>query len=804
MKRMGMAYSALAGLTLAMMAVAASAQTGGGTGAGAGVAAPVVPVYHPRTQPTEPATANPSETQKLEDQYAQQSATSQVAITAPTEFQQIVASTTGKPLPVFGANLFGAPPSTFSPVENIPVTPDYVIGPGDELRVQLWGQANQSNTYTVDRTGMIYPLAVGPIHVAGVQFAQLQDFLKAQFSRVYRNFDLNVNLGQMRSIQIFVVGQAQQPGRYTLSALSTLLNALFASGGPLPQGSLRDIQVKRGGKTVVHFDLYDLLLQGDKSHDVRLEPGDVIYIPAVGPQVAVLGSVNTPSIYELRGETSFEQLIALAGGRTSLAAGTSVRVERIADHKERSVVDVDLASGNVPPVENGDIVTVSPIMDRFRNAVTLRGNVANPGRYGWFKGMRVSDLIPDREALLTRNYYEKTNDLGQSNSDYRGAPQPGALSVAGETAAGAAPAASSAATAQGSANPAAQAAVAGTATAGGAGAAGEALTAHKGPFAPSTDVILQAPDIDWSYAVVERKSATDLSTSLITFNLGKAVLDKDASQNLELEAGDVVTVFSQADVHVPNAQQTRFVRLEGEFAGAGVYSVQPGETLRHLVERAGGFTPDAYLYASVFTRQSVQRLEKQRLDEFAGKMEAQVNTNASAAISGAVTDSDVTAVQNGTKNAQAVVEKLRRMEPSGRVVLELKPNSKGVASLPDIELEDGDRFIVPKVPSSVDVEGQVYNANAFVWEPGKRAKRYLEMAGGPDRSADRRRTYVLRADGSVESSQYRQLGRTVMYPGDTVVVPPVLSRGNPLRELGNIATILAGFGVAAAAIEVLR
>ena len=201
---------------------------------------------------------------------------------------------------------------------------------------------------------------VGTVHVAGVQFSQLRDFLKSQLGRIYRNFDLNVNLGQLRSIQVFVVGQARQPGSYTIGSLSTLLNALFASGGPLPQGSLRDIQVKRGNETITHFDLYDLLLHGDKTKDVRLEPGDVIFIPDVGPQVAVLGSVTTPAIYELRGEKSFNQVIALAGGLTNVAADSRLRVERIYKHTERSVIDVDLATGDSAPSRMETSLTSAP------------------------------------------------------------------------------------------------------------------------------------------------------------------------------------------------------------------------------------------------------------------------------------------------------------------------------------------------------------------------------------------------------------------------------------------------------------
>ncbi len=231
----------------------------------------------------------------------------------------------------------GDVPSTFAPVSDLPVTPDYVIGPGDELRLQIWGQVNQQGRFVVDRTGAISVPQVGTVHVAGQQYGQLNEFLRDEFGRVYRNFNLDVTMGQLRSIQVFVVGQARRPGSYTISSLSTLLNALFASGGPTAQGSLRDIQVKRGAQTVVHFDLYDLLLHGDKSKDVRLSPGDVIFIPTAGPQVALLGSVNTPAIYELKkdvAQTTVGDLLELGGGRTSSAAGSPARLERIVDRRD--------------------------------------------------------------------------------------------------------------------------------------------------------------------------------------------------------------------------------------------------------------------------------------------------------------------------------------------------------------------------------------------------------------------------------------------------------------------------------------
>jgi len=736
------------------------------------------------------------------------------AVAAPTlsEFQQVVAGSTGRVLPIFGASLFNLTPSTFAPVDNIPVTPDYLIGPGDELRIQIWGQVSQRGNFVVDRTGSIALPEVGTIHVAGLQFSQLSDFLKAQLGRVYRNFDLNVNLGQLRSIQVFVAGQARQPGSFTLGSLSTLLNALFASGGPLPQGTLRDIQVKRGGNTITHFDLYDLLLHGDKTKDVRLEPGDVIFIPDVGPQVAVLGSVTTPAVYELRGENSFNQIIALAGGLTNVASGSQVRVERIFNHAQRSELDVDLAKDDSPPIQDGDIVTVNSILDKFQNAVTLRGNVANPGRYVWYPGMHVSNLIPNREALVTRNYYQKKDLLGQSNSDYAGRTAIGPQASAGiqqsplrEGSLGIQKGAV--------ADAAIDRGIVGAN--GGGNAVGATLTAGNNTFGATTDVILLAPDIDWDYAVIERQNVSDLSTSLVPFNLSKAVLDKDPSQDIELLSGDVVTIFSQSDIRVPNARQSKFVKLEGEFVASGLYRVQPGETLRELLVLTGGVTPDAYLYASEFTRDSVRRVERQRIVEYADALEGEINARSASLASSALTDRDAAAAQSSGAEARATLARLRQAQPTGRVVFQLKPDSKDIAALPDIPLEDGDRFVVPKEPATVSVQGQVYYANAFIYKKGKRVRDYLHLAGGPDRIADQGREFILRADGSVVSHQYESFGQRVLFadrgfddipvlPGDTIVVPPTVEKGSFLRNLVNIANIFEGFGLGAAAIEVLK
>jgi polysaccharide export outer membrane protein len=711
-----------------------------------------------------------------------------------TEFQQMVEATSGRRLPIFGASIFEGVPTTFAPIEDVPVGPGYILGPGDELRLQLSGQVDQQLDLTVDRTGAIAVPGLGAVHVAGLAYTQLPAFLNSQLGKIYRNFSLSVNLGALRSIQVFVVGNARRPGSFSISSMSTLTNAIFASGGPLPQGTLRDIQVQRDGKTIVHFDLYDLLLKGDKSKDIPLATGDVIFIPPVGPQVAIVGSVNNPAIYELKGVTTLNDLVRMAGGETSVAGGSTVRLERVFEHSMLTLLDAQIGKASSEPLQNGDIVSVTSIIDRFKDAVTLRGNVANPGRYVWHPGMRISDLIPNKDSLITRNYWRKRNLLGQLVQDYQ--PDNTATSVQSE----------GALQLKGSAvdNNAQNLTAKGTASGDpGGNSVGAALTGNNSIFDAKTDIVLSAPDIDWSYAVIERQSSKDLTTSLIPFNLGKIILDSDPTQNYELFPGDVVTIFSKADIRVPSAQQTRFVRLEGEFNAAGVYSVQPGETLRGLLRRAGGFTPDAYLYASEFTRESTRRVEVQRLNEYADELEAQISSVTAANQARAISPTDQLAATASAADAQTAVGRLRRIQPIGRIVLDLRPDSAGIDSVPDLALEDGDRFVVPRVPSNVNVQGQVYSANAFVYTPGERVINYMRRAGGPDRQADRKRTFILRADGSVVSRQYANVERAPIYPGDTIVVPPVIDKRALFQRVVDIASIVGNFALGVAAIDII-
>jgi protein involved in polysaccharide export with SLBB domain len=642
-------------------------------------------------------------------------------------------------------------PTTFAPVDRVPVTADYVIGPGDELLIRTWGQIDLDVDASVDRNGAIYLPKVGSMSVAGLKYGQVQEFLRSHIGHIYQNFDLNVSMGELRSIDVYVVGQARRPGRYTVSSLSTLTNAIFASGGPSPTGSMRRIQLKRSSKVIVEFDLYDLLINGDKSKDILLQPEDVIYVLPVGPEIALGGQVNVPAIYELKRETPLSEALGFAGGLSSTAFGGKVLVEHIENRKVRQVEEVSLdATGLAHPLRDGDVVNVTPVSPRFENSVTLRGNVATPGRYPWHANMRVCDLIPNREFLITRDYWKQQNTI--------------------------------------------------------------ALRAEKGAAVSGAqnDIRRNAPDINWDYAVIQRMSPEDLSTELIPFNLGKAVLSHDEGSNLTLQAGDILTIFSQADLRVPEGKQTKLVRLDGEVTAGGVYRAKAGEGLRDLVEHAGGLAPSAYLYASEFTRESVRVEQQLRLDMMIAQTERELAHQAANTAQNARTADQAAAARTALEAQQASLDKLRKLKADGRIVLSIHPNDEGVASLPDFPLEDGDRLYVPPRPIVVNVIGEVYNQGSFIQQPGKTVNNYLRAAGGPNRDADKSRIFVVRANGAVvskdASSKFWSGGfdSMVLMPGDTVVVPEQIDKGSTLRAFKDWSQILFNFGLAAAAINVLR
>ena len=763
------------------------------------------------------------------------------------EFQEFVQKSLGKELKLFGYELFEGGPSTFAPLDRVPVPADYVIGPGDEILVRAWGQIDVDVRATVDRNGRIYIPKVGSINVAATRYQDLDSRVRNAVSRIFKNFDLVVTLGELRSIQIFVVGQVRKPGSYTVSSLSTLVNALFASGGPSGKGSMRRIQLKRADRVVTEFDIYDLLLKGDKSRDAQLLPGDVIFVPPIGQLAAISGSVNVSAIFELKGKQTLDDLIAMAGGLTTTAFGQNVLLERIENRTVRTVDEFTLdKAGLAKPVKDGDLVRVKPLSPRFENAITLQGNVALPARYPWHEGMRVTDLLRDNNDLITHAFYDRQNKgsltgkpkerevnwdfaviqrLDKTTLTSRFHPFNLGVGILGNQQENLLLQPGDIVTiyAANEALPKTEADVV---------LQGTLLGAPARRFAwregmKVTNVIPNAKwlidyydywsnlkgnglhsDINWEFANIVRLNPADLSKTTVPFDLGKAVLGKDPAQDLALQPGDEISVFTREEMAVPADKQAKYVRLEGEFPNGGIYRVLPGETLRQLVMRIGGVTGNAYIYAAEFTRESTRVQQQKRLDEALDKLEAEAARAASERSQNVLSKEEGDTLGQQVQAQKALIAKLRQIKATGRIVLEVPRNGATLKHIPDLALEDGDHLLIPSKPSTVSVFGAVYNQNAFLYRNGKNVGDYLEQAGGPTKDADKGSLYLVKADGSVVSREqsgwfFNRFGGQKVMPGDAVVVPEELIKTSWTKELKDWTQIFYQLALGVVGLKVL-
>jgi len=734
----------------------------------------------------------------------------------PTQFQRFVQSSTSQLLPHFGEQLFDNP-NAYAPDAAAPAPAEYVLGPGDEVRIQIWGSVDFAGNQTLDRNGQISLPKIGVINLNGVQVKNLETTLRKQAGMVFNNIHLNASLGKLRGITVYVVGQAQQPGTYNLNSLSTLVNAVFASGGPATTGSMRHIELKRAGKTVTTLDLYDFIAKGDKSKDAPLQPGDVIMIPPVGPRVALTGATDQAAIYELKPGNTLQDVLSLGGGVPVLANLQKALLERIDASQTtapRQVQNLVLnAQGLTVPLRDGDLVTLLPISQAFGNAVTLQGNVAQPLRNAWFSGMRIQDLIPDREALITPEYYRRKNQLVQNRTAELKAQGLTAAQILDVEKAQKLPENLALSMELISANP---------------------ITANANKSIAGATVADRVrgmvDQINWDYAVIERLNKADLRTELIPFNLGKAILQKDPAHNLLLQPGDVVTVMSSTDVRLPSERQIRLVRLEGEVAAPGVYQALPGETLPQLITRAGGLTPQAYVFGTEFTRESVRQQQQKNLDQVIRRLESQAQS-ASATLAANLTGERAaqaaTLQQQQQAQQRAQIERLKSLRSEGRVALELDPaktaglGARGMRDaeesraalnhLPNLPLLDGDAIHVPSLPAFVSAAGSVHNENVIIYKPGRTVGEVI-LSAGLTEDAEVSESFVLRADGSVLSRRgggwFSKFDATPVMPGDTVIVPAKVDRESNynfiVRGLRDWTQIFSNLGIGAAAIKTLR
>ncbi|MGD0894192.1 MAG: SLBB domain-containing protein [Terracidiphilus sp.] len=671
---------------------------------------------------------------------------------------------------------------------DVPLGPDYVLGPGDALTIHLWGGTTQSIARTIDRDGSIFLPEAGSIDVAGLSLGRAQAAIEGILKQQFRNAQIAVTVSRLRSVRVYVVGDVQRPGGYDISSLSTPVSALYVAGGPTAAGSLRTLRHYRGKQLIDEVDLYDFLLHGIRNGSAPFESGDTLLIPPAGPLVAVSGAVKRPAIYELTsGETMLSTVIEDAGGLTAAASLSHIRIERIgANHQRETMtlagvddksVSPDQSAIAAFPMKDGDRVRVEPIMPYSQRAIYLAGHVLRPGRMAYSDGMRLSDVIqsyqdmlPEPAArgeivrLIAPDLHAETIDfnvpdvvIGNTNVDLQpfdtirvfGRYQVDApiVTIRGEVM-------------RPGKYPMSQ------------GMTAAQLVRMAGGF--KRDALTESADLT-SYDV---KNGNGIVENLATVRIGAAVTEADPHADVPLKPGDILAVHQITNW----ADIGESVTINGQVRYPGNYGFRDGERLSSVLRRAGDLLPTAYPGGAVLVREQVKDLEQKSRDEVI----RQIETNSAAArLSPGLAAAGGAGELQAIKEQQAqVITDLKSHPPTGRMVIHISADIDSWANTPaDIELRRGDVLTIPKRPGFVLVSGQVYNPTALTFTPGKTAAWYLSRAGGTNGTADRKQIFIIRANGSVVGRHSggwfdADVLSTRLDPGDVVVVPQKIIGGS--------------------------
>ena len=726
----------------------------------------------------------------------------------------------------FGYSFFYQPPASFLPVQAVPVGPDYVIGPGDSIRIILWGSVQGEYNLTVNRNGQVDIPKVGVVHVSSMTFKQLREVIDREFSRQYTNFQMNVTLDNLRTIQVYVVGQARFPGSYAVSSLSTLVSALFAAGGPGKSGSLRDIQVRRGGKVITHFDMYDFLLRGDKKRDIRLQSEDVIFIPPIGPMVAIgtpktdkeIGAaLKTLARLQLQNEDpqqgyslgarapevswKKQEDLRIMGPYTEEVKPGRIKtpadnwldqetIEKEAEFEKRYGISLTEAVTKLAISKGLDLggpVKVQGIYE-LKNENNLSELLALAGGLGdtAFKG-RVQVLrVQGRQSMVLLD--EDLEKVISQRKSFRlvdgdlveifGVPEQveNKVVIAGAVK-----------------NP---------------GEFGFQDNMRVKDLIGYAGGILQ--QADKSEAEITRVTITPQGpeTTRIYIRLFGA-LNNLPRDNVVLKPNDYLFIRT-----VPDWDIYKTVQIAGEVKSPGTYSIKKGEMLSSVLARAGGFTDKAYLLGAVLIRESTRVLQKQQLHAAINRLEARVLVTAGEKAGKALDAEETKSIEAASRQQQMLITALRKVEPLGRVVIQLEDPERLRGTPNDITLQEGDRLIVPQAQSTVNVVGAVFAPTALVYTPYRTVKEYLTMAGGTTEIADDKEIYVIKVNGAAVSrkgfswlkaswdgSKYGYhpggISSLTLDPGDTIVVPEKLERIAWLKNIKDIATILGNIALMA-------
>jgi protein involved in polysaccharide export with SLBB domain len=713
----------------------------------------------------------------------------------------------------FGYSFFRTDSDGFAPVTDIPVGPDYIIGVGDKIILTLWGSIEGKYQLEVNRNGEITLPRVGTVIVAGVNYVQLKEVIHALLAKVFKDFQLDVNIGKLRHIKVYLVGEVGNPGDYNLTSLATVINALSAAGGPTKNGSLRNIRIKRNGKLVETIDLYDFFLKGDKSKDIRLQSGDTVFVPTIGPVAGITGNVRRPAIYELRDEKSLKDVLSLADGINSGGYLQRIQISRIIAHEKKIVSDFNLdpvstgksadeLTGSIT-IQDMDVVKVFPIDPILRGSVRLEGYVLRPGSYSLKPGMRIKDIL-SRDNLLPE-YYQEVGEITRLYlPDYH--PEKMIFNP------------SRAITGDPAHNLELQefdvvkifsrwemeempkVRISGEVQKPGEYRLFKNMTVRDLLLLagnPKLTAYMKNADITRI-----KKTGESVTSFSININLDEAIRD-NPQHNIPLEQFDELIVRK-----IPNwtEETERYITLKGEFRFPGKYPIFKGEKLSSAIERAGGFTDKAYLRAAKFTRESVREQQQKRMDEMIFKTEQEIVKKQALLASVASSKEEVDATRAALDGLKRSVDLLKTVKAEGRLVIRMSKLDKFKDSPYNVELLGGDVLDVPQKPNAVNVLGQVYNPTSIIPIGKDDVEFYLAKVGGPNRDADEGGIYIVRVDGTVQSRQQVSFLRglfssgfmsTILGPGDTIIVPMRYENIAWMREIKDITSILANVALTA-------
>lgn len=718
----------------------------------------------------------------------------------------------------FGYDVFGEQYPDHSDALTGPVPETYILGAGDTVRIQFFGNTNQNVELDVNRDGILNVPEIGPITVAGLTFSALRAELESRVSSMLIGTSVSVTMGQLHSIRVFVLGDVVRPGSYGLDSQATISSALYAAEGISEVGSLRSVELKRNGETVGVLDLYDLLLNGNTARDLRLQSGDSVFIPPVGEQVTVHGAVRRPAIYELAGRTTVADILRLAGGMLPDAYPSDASIQRVDSARNRVVISADMESsaGAGLALKGGDVLFIPKVLPVVRNAVTLLGHVERPGAREWSDSMRLVDLFrsgsvlkpgadtgyllikrelgwqrsievfsadlaealdnPTSDANILLNPRDVVHVFSQEFGRQR-VVEPLLRRLGRQTAFN---------------RPTLEVSVMGAVAAPGpypleAGMRVSDLLRAGGGL--TQDAYVNSAELV-RYSIDGRDAR---STEIQPIDL-RGVLEGRQSADLLLQPFDSLRVSK-----VPEWNSLLTVSLSGEVRFPGEYRIRRGESLKQLVDRAGGLTDDAFAEGAIFLREQLKDREQDQIDSLADRLEADIT---SMALQSGDSNQD-TALDTG----RDLLNQLRDTEAVGRLVIDLDAVLENANGRNELVLRDGDRLLVPKRPQSVTVIGETQQNTSHLYRPGFARDDYIALSGGLTRRADKRLIYVVRASGTVVvGSASRWFGRSStsgveIRPGDTIVVPIETDRVRPMRFWAEATQILYQLAIAVAAVD---